>query len=89
MSDRCECVRCSQCDGSGNVWFEFPGPPRGRYLGRHRSDDLDEMETCEECGGSGIVETCEMCAEALQEEYERDAYQDDDNRDPGIPKPGM
>ena len=61
----CECVSCSSCGGSGNVWWSFPGLGLGgKYLGNHRSDDLDEMETCEECGGSGIIETCYECQEA-------------------------
>lgn len=57
-SEPCWCVRCGECDGTGNVWFAFGGR---EYLGRIRSDDLDEMETCEECGGSGIHETCDRC----------------------------
>ena len=66
----CECVSCGACGGSGNVWYAFPGPDLGgEYLGNHRCDDLDEMDTCEECGGSGITETCYECQEA--------AYDDD------------
>lgn len=66
----CKCVSCGECDGTGNVWYSFPGPPRGRYLGRHRSDDLDEMETCDQCRGRGIVEMCEECADAIYNENE-------------------
>lgn len=54
-AESCHCVRCGECGGSGNIWVDF----NGRYLGNHRSDDLDEMEQCEECGGSGITEVCE------------------------------
>lgn len=68
QSRPCQCVRCSECRGTGNVWFSFPGPGRGRYLGSSRCDDLDEMETCDDCGGSGIVETCDRCQE-LDELY--------------------
>ena len=65
----CECVSCSSCGGTGNVWFAFPGPDRGgEYLGSHRSDDLDEMETCMECGGSGTIETCYECQDLLDDE---------------------
>jgi hypothetical protein len=70
----CECVSCSECDGSGNVWFAFGGK---KYLGRSRWDDLDEMETCDTCGGSGIMETCDRCSELdaayadLEEQEER------------------
>jgi hypothetical protein len=59
----CECLACGECRGSGMVWFAFPGSPYGEYLGNSRRDDLDELETCEECGGSGIIETCQRCAE--------------------------
>lgn len=58
----CECVICSECGGSGRVWFSFPGPGReGKYLGNHRCDDLDEMDTCSICGGSGVSEVCHEC----------------------------
>lgn len=57
MSD-CQCVRCPECGGTGNVWFEFGGEA---YLGSSRSDDMDEMESCDHCHGSGTVETCERC----------------------------
>lgn len=64
----CECVRCGLCGGSGNVWFAFPGPDRGgRFLGNHRSDDLDEMDTCPECYGAGIVEVCYHCEDQAPE----------------------
>ena len=67
----CECVSCADCGGTGNVWFSFPGPDRGgEYLGNHRSDDLDEMDTCMRCGGSGTIEVCYECQSA-QDEDER------------------
>lgn len=66
---KCKCVPCADCGGSGRVWFAFPGPDRGgRYLGNHRCDDLDEMDGCHGCEGSGIVETCEHCIEADYED---------------------
>jgi hypothetical protein len=65
----CECVSCSECGGTGTVWFAFPGPDRGgKYLGNHRCDDLDEIEYCMSCGGSGSVETCYECAEAMEDD---------------------
>ncbi len=63
----CECVRCPDCKGTGNVWFSFGGK---RYLGAHRSDDLDEMETCENCS-NGILETCDRCAQLEEYEFEQ------------------
>ena len=53
----CECVSCSCCDGSGNLWLDMAG----RFLSRHRTDDMSEMEPCDNCRGSGIVETCDRC----------------------------
>ena len=67
MSD-CTCVQCSECGGSGVVYFSFSGA----YLRHKRLDDMDEMDTCEECGGSGIEDVCDHCREleAEQEEAE-------------------
>ena len=70
--ERCTCVRCGECNGSGNVWFTFGRALYGghEYLGSRRCDDLDEMETCDECNGSGITEECDRCA--LLREIEED-----------------
>jgi RecJ-like exonuclease len=64
MSEECNCVICHACDGLGTVWFDL----RGRYLGRHHVDDLDELELCEQCDGFGIIEVCAHC----QDHYEQD-----------------
>lgn len=77
VARRCQCVTCSECRGTGSVWYSFGGPGRGTYLGSHRWDDLDEMETCDICGGHGITEKCDRCCELdeledmEQEEEER------------------
>lgn len=63
---RCTCVSCAECRGSGSVWFSFSN----RYLGNSRCDDLDDLRTCEECGGSGLSEMCDVC----QDERDVDAY---------------
>ena len=60
----CKCVNCPECQGTGTVWISFGG----QYLGKHRCDDLDDSETCDYCGGSGIVEICDDCQEALEME---------------------
>ena len=60
----CECVRCVACGGSGTIWLDM----KGRYLGNHRCDDLDEMDMCEDCGGIGITEVCYEC----QDDYGRE-----------------
>ena len=51
----CACVSCSMCSGQGHVWLDL----RGRVVAH--LDDLDEMEICEDCGGTGVSETCEEC----------------------------
>ena len=56
----CRCVRCGTCNGSGSIWFDY----RGKYLGNQRSDDLDELEICDDCGGSGISEECDECLDS-------------------------
>ena len=56
-SEPCRCVSCDECNGFGFIWVDL----RGHYLGRHRSDDMDETERCEGCGGSGIIEECDRC----------------------------
>lgn len=63
----CRCVSCAECRGSGRVWFAFGGR---EYLGSRRCDDLDEMETCEECSGSGLAEVCDRCQQAMDDEYD-------------------
>jgi hypothetical protein len=62
----CECVSCGSCSGSGSVWHDF----NGAYLGNHRCDDLDSLEPCEDCGGSGLSEVCTECQEAYENENE-------------------
>ncbi len=64
----CACVRCGDCGGTGSIWLDFAG----RYLGNHRSDDLDDAEPCDNCGGSGIVEVCDRCQ--MQDELEDEEF---------------
>lgn len=61
----CKCVHCSFCDGSGNLWVDLGGE-----FHKHRLDDLGDLETCDECSGSGIIETCDRCQ--LLEEMSHD-----------------
>ena len=62
----CACVRCTACNGSGTIYFDL----RGRYVGKSRMDDLDDMEPCDMCKG-GIAEECDRCL-AL-EDYDLEA----------------
>jgi hypothetical protein len=51
MMAECKCVRCGDCGGSGNVSVESDGYPEF------------DLESCQTCKGSGIVETCANCAD--------------------------
>lgn len=55
--DKCTCPQCPMCEGNGHYYVDM----RGHYLHHGRRDDMDEMETCEECGGSGIEYECDYC----------------------------
>jgi len=58
----CKCVICGECMGNGRVWRSFSG----KYLGNNRCDDLDDMESCPDCDGSGITEICDECMNCEQ-----------------------
>lgn len=60
----CKCVVCEECNGTGSVWYSFDG----HYLGKSRCDDMDELDTCIECHGMRVVETCEECLEIERNE---------------------
>lgn len=60
----CRCVPCPECRGGRVVWFALGGR---EYLGTRRCDDLDEMETCDECRGSGVYDVCDKCAEEMND----------------------
>jgi hypothetical protein len=61
---KCTCVSCFECCGTGTVWFSF----NGDYLGYYRCDDMDDMQICPECEGSGITEMCAHCEDRLEQE---------------------
>jgi len=67
MKDECTCQKCPECGGTGNIWISFSG----KYLGRYRGDDLDELDICPECEGSGIISMCENCMDELLAEQEK------------------
>lgn len=63
----CKCVSCGDCNGTGTIWVSMSG----EYLGNNRCDDFDELESCDECGGSGVIEYCDECTDGF-EDYEND-----------------
>jgi len=60
----CGCIPCSECEGSGTVWISFSG----EYLGNNKCDDLDDLETCPACEGTGLSQICDSCREQYFEE---------------------
>ena len=65
----CVCIQCKECEGTRSVWWSFDG----KYLGKHRCDDMDEFEPCEDCDGTGIYDLCDECRyKEAEEEYEQD-----------------
>ncbi len=59
-AEPCHCERCDWCHGSGRF------PDRESWSGL-------ETEPCEECGGSGITETCDRCQLLIEMDYEDNA----------------
>jgi len=66
----CTCKPCPECGGTGDVWISFDG----EYLGRYRCDDLDELDVCPECDGSGLFEMCDECM--MAEDDAQDGQED-------------
>jgi len=59
----CGCVPCSCCGGDGYCWFGIDG----ECLGEHHIDDLDSLEPCPFCNGSGYEFECHECSEDYEE----------------------
>lgn len=53
----CECVPCDECGGNGTIYLTTSG----RYLGKYRVSDMDEMGECPDCYGYGITYMCPNC----------------------------
>ena len=60
VNKKCECIFCSTCKGSGDVWVS------GGHMSAYRFDDMGDSEPCPECDGDGLSLVCLKC----QLEYE-------------------
>ncbi len=55
----CHCVPCSSCHGNGTVVVWNVG-------------FRDLVESCDDCGGTGITEICDSCRDAMDENDDPD-----------------
>jgi len=55
-AEPCRCVSCGACNGSGQMMVQQTRYPE------------EDLETCDCCSGTGIVEVCDRC-ELLEEMY--------------------
>ena len=56
----CTCTPGSMCRGLGTMRVDEPSQPSGW-----------DLETCDECSGSGIVEECDYCHDAREADEEQ------------------
>ena len=52
----CSCVLCVACRGTGQVMVAQDGYPE------------QDLETCSDCGGTGISEKCGACIDKEQDD---------------------
>lgn len=68
----CKCKPCTYCKGTGDIWVD---PFTGKVVtGIH--DDMDELNTCEQCHGTGVGDMCDDCEAEYQEEIYKQSEQD-------------
>lgn len=58
----CECIYCDYCGGTGHIRVNYDH--LGRVISKSGLDDLSELEECPQCDGRAILETCEECQQA-------------------------
>ena len=71
----CTCTKCPECNGTGEAWVSSDG----KYLGRARIDDMDDLDTCVVCHGDGFLDCCDECRCTYEDEDEMDHRMVDEN----------
>jgi DnaJ-class molecular chaperone len=69
VNEKCECVDCPTCNGSGSVWVS------GDRMSANRFDDMGDLETCPDCNGEGISVYCLKC---VLESQDADPWDEDE-----------
>lgn len=64
MPPECRCVSCAACQGRGHHYVDLHGHVVDCF------DDLCDLESCEDCGGTGITEECDTCREAWEQDQD-------------------
>ncbi len=66
MPPECHCVTCALCQGRGSYYVDS----RGHVAAFN--DGLFDLESCEDCGGTGIIRECDTCREAWEQDHDED-----------------
>jgi DnaJ-class molecular chaperone len=66
IPEKCECIACGTCKGTGTVWVSWEGD----FMSAERFDDMGDTESCPDCGGDGLYYYCLKCS--LEDEEEED-----------------
>ena len=62
VNEKCECIDCHTCNGSGSVWVS------DGHMSAWRFDDMGDSEICPDCGGDGLSYVCLKCQLEYEEE---------------------
>ncbi len=67
LPPECHCVTCATCRGRGFYYIDLGG-----IVWTDAHDELCDLETCDDCGGTGISEECDACREAWEQDHDED-----------------
>lgn len=76
MADRCTCVSCPHCGGTGREGYML----NGKFYDHHPMDDMAESVECENCRGEGVDDVCDYCQDHFEDGWEESAGVGCDNR---------